>query len=121
MSADEYDIYIGADGTVQHVYDDALAGLLEGEGEVRTTRASHVEPAGSGWLADMRPVGGPVIGADGTSDDADWSKVCDDLECQLFPNRCDHVDLKPQPFATRAAALAAEMAWLRQRMGQGEL
>lgn len=24
----------------------------------------------------------------------DWSKVCDDHECQRFPNRCDHVGLR---------------------------
>jgi hypothetical protein len=26
-------------------------------------------------------------------DPVDWSRVCDDEECQRFPNRCDHVGL----------------------------
>lgn len=56
-------IYVGDDGTIEHVYDDALADLFEGEGSISTTRASHVEPhPNGGWLADMGPVGGPVLG-----------------------------------------------------------
>lgn len=30
--------------------------------DVSTRRASHVEPCGDGWTADMGPVGGPVLG-----------------------------------------------------------
>ena len=59
----ELAIYIDEDGTTQHIYDDMLAGLLEGE--ERTLRASHVEPCSGGWTADMRPVGGPVLTDDG--------------------------------------------------------
>ena len=54
---------IAPDGTITTIYDDQLAGLLE-EGLASTTRASHVEPNpnGPGWIADMKPVGGPVLG-----------------------------------------------------------
>lgn len=54
-------LYIEADGTVSFVHDDELASLFKGEAST-TTRASHVEPFGQGWTADMAPVGGPVLG-----------------------------------------------------------
>ena len=88
---DDLVLYVSADG-VQFVYDDELAQVFAGEA-AETHRASHVEPApGGGWLADMSPVGGPVL----TDDDA-----------------C--------PFRTRAAALAAERKWLAARMCAGSL
>ena len=34
---------------------------LEKLGKLKITRASHVEPDGKGWKADMRPSGGPVL------------------------------------------------------------
>lgn len=65
-------------GQLRAVYDDRLRGLLD-----RTTvvfhvkRASHVEPAGGAWTADMGPVGGPVLGpftlrADALAAEQDW-------------------------------------------------
>lgn len=95
---DELDIYVNCDGSIEHVYDDTLSGLLQEHGEARTERASHVEPFGSGWMADMSPVGGPML--------LDWSRGG-----------------KGVPFATRAEALAAELAWLdlRMTMGSGSL
>ena len=74
------------DGTVQFVYSDELATVFNGE-QQETKRASHVEPVaygnGCGWVADMKPSEGPVLG----------------------------------PFKTRAEALAAERAWLRENRG----
>ena len=35
--------------------------LLKDLGNVSIRRASHVEPEGDGWSADMSPVGGPVL------------------------------------------------------------
>jgi len=46
----------------QSVYDDELADVFPRLGTFEVTRASHVEPFGSGWTADMRPMGGPVLG-----------------------------------------------------------
>jgi len=76
------------DGHVQFVYSDELADLMD-EGVVAVCRVSHVEPASTycggcsrpyegmepctcgtprrpvadmGWVADMKPVGGPLLG-----------------------------------------------------------
>jgi hypothetical protein len=92
----DHDIYINEDGSIQHIYDDELVDLFDGEttltGNV-TRRASHVEPFGFGWLADMRPVGGPVLFDTNTAN-----------------------PLGRVAFKTRAAALAAERAWLNAQM-----
>ena len=48
-------------GCAEMVYDDRLASLMK-IGEAVVTRASHVEPMGDGWGADMTPSGGPVLG-----------------------------------------------------------
>ena len=56
------DIVIGESGEIRFIYDDELADALAGAGEACTRRASHVEPNGGGWTADMRPVNGPVLG-----------------------------------------------------------
>lgn len=95
-------IVIEADGTVRFVYSDALHDLvapLASEFDVR--RASHVEPASAfgwecdGWLADMRPVKGPLL-HDGYEPGRPGVK---------------------RAFATRAAALQAERDWLREEQG----
>lgn len=95
------DIVIDPDGTIRYVYSDDLAEVFDGEGDFATTRASHVEPADSfgwecdGWLADMRPVGGPLL-HDG------------------YEPRRPGVK---RAFRTRQAALDAERAWLREHRG----
>ena len=50
-------------GKITYIYNDDLADALSGiPGSVSTFRASHVEPADDGsWIADLRPVGGPVL------------------------------------------------------------
>jgi len=73
------DIIVSTDGHIRHIYDDKLD--LTKVGQVRISRASHVEPDDTGaWLVDLSPVNGPTLG----------------------------------PFVKRAAALAAEVAWLEQ-------
>lgn len=50
-------------GVMHAVYDDDLVPVFAAVGTVSVRRASHVEPApSSGWLADMSPVDGPVLG-----------------------------------------------------------
>jgi hypothetical protein len=45
------------------VYDDAIAPVLGNlGGVVAVRRASHVEPQGLEWIADMAPVNGPLLG-----------------------------------------------------------
>jgi len=54
-------LIIEADGQVWGIYGEEIA--LDALGPPRITRASHVEPDANGrWLADMAPVGGPVLG-----------------------------------------------------------
>ncbi len=54
-------LIIGPEGRVRGIYGEAIA--LDALGSPRITRASHVEPDDQGrWLADMAPVGGPVLG-----------------------------------------------------------
>lgn len=81
-------LYVRPDGTLQAIYDEAVD--LQQIGGVSIKRASHVEPAAENpgqWTADLRPVGGPVLG----------------------------------PFATRRAALDAEIAWLDVQLARGPL
>lgn len=61
MSHQQFALSISPSGEVTFIYDDVHAGLMD-EGEATTTRASHVEPQGSEWIADMSPVDGPVLG-----------------------------------------------------------
>lgn len=93
--SDEIDLIVGTDGVIQAIYSDDLAELFAGDA-LTTRRASHVEPNGDGWTADMRPVGGPVLYASGP---------CDGDACEFC-----------RPFTTRQAALDAEVAWIRAQM-----
>jgi hypothetical protein len=48
------------DGRITAIYNDALTALRE-MGVAETKRASHVEPDGNTWYADLSPVGGPLL------------------------------------------------------------
>ena len=80
-------VVIDHSGGYQFVYDDRLAPLVRPSSV--TARASNVEPhEDGGWIADMKPVGGPVLfAADG------------------------------RPFRLRAEALQAERDWLSKTWG----
>ena len=55
------DLLIQPCGQVEAIYDEEID--LSSLGNLVITRASHVEPDGNGlWLADLQPVGGPVVG-----------------------------------------------------------
>lgn len=59
---DSFVISVAPDGTITTIYDDALAELFD-QGVVTIRRASHVEPDPTGgWIADMAPSGGGVLG-----------------------------------------------------------
>ena len=48
-------------GHIRGIYGEEIA--LDALGPLKIERASHVEPDDSGrWLADLSPVGGPVLG-----------------------------------------------------------
>lgn len=57
-----HEVMIGADGRVRVIYSDSLATVLPALGRVEIARASHVEPGEGGWIADMSPVGGELLG-----------------------------------------------------------
>ncbi len=55
------DLIVSASGQVKTIYSEQLD--LHALGRLVITRASHVEPIATGqWTADLRPVGGPVLG-----------------------------------------------------------
>ena len=60
---------VGEDGTLRFLYADRMRELLE-EGEAAIRRASHVEPEGIQWTADLSPVGGPILGPYPTREEA---------------------------------------------------
>jgi hypothetical protein len=54
-------LVVKCDGQVRCIYGEAIE--LAALGPVEIRRASHVEPTVDGqWLADLRPVDGPVLG-----------------------------------------------------------
>jgi hypothetical protein len=57
-----HEIIVEPNGMVRFIYSDDLASIAQDIGSLSTARASHVEPSGEGWTADMSPVGGPVLG-----------------------------------------------------------
>lgn len=69
-------IRIDENGDMLFVYSDEMLDLMN-EGEAQIERASHVEPCGTEWTADMAPVGGPVLGPfktrqEGLQAEQDW-------------------------------------------------
>jgi len=57
----EAELIVEPNGEVRFVYDDELAEIVRQVGPLEVRRASHVEPVGDGWSADLSPVGGPTI------------------------------------------------------------
>ena len=54
-------LIVERDGSVRGIYGEEIA--LDALGSLKIERASHIEPDDSGrWLADLLPVGGPVLG-----------------------------------------------------------
>ena len=56
-------ILISPDGKSRFIYSDEVASVMREVGTLNTKRASHVEPNEDGeWMADLSPVGGPLLG-----------------------------------------------------------
>lgn len=54
-------LIIDFQGNGRCVYDEAIP--LFRLGQIKIRRGSHVEPVGGGnWIADMKPVDGPILG-----------------------------------------------------------
>jgi hypothetical protein len=55
------DLVVGPGGAIRAIYGEAMD--LHALGRPSVSRASNVEPDADGrWLADLGPVGGPVLG-----------------------------------------------------------
>lgn len=72
-------LIIEKDGQVRGIYGEEIG--LDALGPLAITRASHVEPDNNGrWLADLSPVGGPVLGpyekrSEALSSEVAWLEV----------------------------------------------
>ena len=116
---DGYDIVVTEDGDLRFVYADELAEVFAGDPQ-RTRRVSNVEPAANyeplreagvtdGWVADMSPVGGPILLANG--------------RVEIYRRSYSDADKyratigQLRAFPTRAEALQAEREWLRKERG----
>ena len=54
-------LIIDSSGNARCIYDETIP--LQRLGRIKIRRGSHVEPVPSGqWVADMKPVDGPVLG-----------------------------------------------------------
>lgn len=105
-------ILVEEDGTIRFVHQDDLAIALEDIGGMSTKRASNVEPhpTKQGWLADMRPSGGPILGF-GSALSVDAAQAS--AEAKSIAALTSLL----QPFKTRTEALKAERDWLRIHKG----
>ena len=80
------DLVVNRVGLVRAIYDEALD--LAALGRPVITRASHVEPDPSGrWLADLSPVGGPLLGPFDRRSEALAAEVAWLREHWLTPDR----------------------------------
>lgn len=62
-------LLISREGHMRFIHDDSLNELLH-EGRAKIERASHVEPNGTQWEADLSPVNGPKLGPFDTRQEA---------------------------------------------------
>lgn len=61
MSDQIIELVVDSTGTAHCIYSDEFD--LAGLGEIKVSRASHVEPDSQGrWWADLAPVNGPKLG-----------------------------------------------------------
>lgn len=102
------------DGVTRFVYHDLLEPLMARLGAKPTdvTRASHVEPHPTrpGWIADMTPSDGPVIGVNGST------LLTGESVWPYGPHARSAWDAL-EPFRTRQEALNAERRWLHEERG----
>ena len=111
----DIDVIVNEDGSVRFLYDDALADLIPPGYTCPIRRASNVEPTAEGgrWLADMRPAFEHLMTQE--QRDAFYASV----PVTVWPFESSLILKAPdgRGFATRAEALAAEVAWLKEWAG----
>src|SRR4051794_33684186 len=91
-------LIIEKDGLVRGIYGEEIA--LGALGPLEITRASHVEPDDSGrWLADLSPVGGPVLGPYGRRSEALAAEVAWLEEYWIEGNPSGREDREDEPHA----------------------
>lgn len=113
-SNDPIDVVVNEDGTLQFIYHDALADLIPVGYTCPIQRASRVEPADNGrWTADMTP-------AIDLMTPAQYEAWAASLPEGMSPQDYNSAQLEGENgegYATRAEALAAEVAWLKRYAG----
>lgn len=60
MGSEEFQIVVSGN-QIRYIYRDDMADLMN-SGDTTISRASHVEPQGNQWIADLTPVNGPILG-----------------------------------------------------------
>lgn len=73
QTTEEIQIVISGD-RIRFVHEDDLAAAMK-VGKAATRRASHIESSDDGWIADLRPVDGPLLGPFSRRDSALQAEV----------------------------------------------
>lgn len=80
---------------VKALWHDDLEDVLPCLGEVNLSRASHVEPRGRYWYADLAPVGGPEFGPFTKRQDAINAEI-DWISKNVFGINLEECDIKSE-------------------------
>lgn len=112
MSNDPIDVVVNEDGTVEFIYHDALADLIPVGYACDIQRVSDVEPTRDGrWTANM----GKALDRMTEAQYRAWEQLLPDDVAPYDAAQLRGPD--GNGFATRAEALAAEVAWLKRYAG----
>jgi hypothetical protein len=91
-------LIIETNGLVRGIYGEEIA--LDALGPLRISRASHVEPDEDGrWLADLSPVGGPILGP--------YDKRSEALEAEVAWLEANRLGRGQEPFTVEPKEISS--------------